>query len=203
MDGISVTMALVDFIPVILFFWAAVILQRELYPRLVKGAYSIMAGGSIMVLIGGSFKALWKLLYALNVCDYVLLDHAFFPLQGPGFLLFFLGLTGIFWKGKGTKVFAAPAVVTTTLPFIIMQIVGLGGAEILLAVMGAKKKRSIPVLFILAFVFMLAMGYLGAKFDGSSSMHWVAQVTNILSMGFFLLGTLQLSKVWRSESAAV
>ena len=62
MDGISVTMALVDFIPVVLFFWAAVILQRELYPRLVKGAYSIMAGGSIMVLIGGCFKALWKLL---------------------------------------------------------------------------------------------------------------------------------------------
>ena len=179
------------------------ILQRELYPRLVKGAYSIMAGGSIMVLIGGCFKALWKLLYALNVCDYVLLDHSFFPLQGPGFLLFFLGLTGIFWKGRETKVFAAPTVVTTTLPFIFMQIVGLGGAEILLAVIGAQKKRSIPVLFILAFVFMLAMGYLGAKFDGSSSMHWVAQLTNILSMDFFLLGTLELSKVWKAEAAAV
>ena len=58
-------------------------------------------------------------------------------------------------------------------------------------------------MFVLAFVFMLAMGYLGAKFDGSSSMHWVAQVTNILSMGFFLLGTLQLSKAWKGESAAV
>lgn len=59
------------------------------------------------------------------------------------------------------------------------------------------------MLFILAFVFMLAMGYLGAKFDGSSSMHWVAQLTNILSMGFFLLGTLELSKVWKAEAAAV
>ena len=96
-----------------------------------------------------------------------------------------------------------PAVVTTTLPFIFMQIVGLGGAEILLAVIGVQKERSIPVLFILAFVFMLAMGYLGAKFDGSSSMHWVAQLTNILSMGFFLLGTLELSKVWKAEAAAV
>lgn len=194
MDGISLTMALVDFIPVALFFWAAVILQRDLYPRLVKGAYSIMAGGSIMVLIGGIFKAGWKLLYALGICDYVLLDHSFFPLQGPGFLLFFLGLTGIFWKGRGTRLPAAPVVVTTTVPFIIMQVVGLGGAEILLAILGAKKNRKIPVLYALSFVFMLAMGYLGAKFDGSSSMHWVAQLTNILSMTAFLLGTVELHK---------
>ena len=34
-------------------------------------------------------------------------------------------------------------------------------------------------------------------------MHWVAQLTTILSMGFFLLGTLELSKVWKAEAAAV
>lgn len=45
-------------------------------------------------------SSLWKILYATGVCDYVLLDHALFTLQGPGFLLFFLGLTGLFWKGE-------------------------------------------------------------------------------------------------------
>lgn len=98
--GITVAMALVDCVPVVLFMAAAVILQRDLYDQLPKGAYSLVAAGSIMAFLGGFMKALWKILYATGVCDYVLLDHALFTLQGPGFLLFFLGLTGLFWKGE-------------------------------------------------------------------------------------------------------
>ena len=56
------------------------------------------------------------------------------------------------------------------------------------------KKKSGAVCFLLAFIFMLGMGYLGAKFDDSSNMHWVAQCTNILSQGSFLLGTWILHK---------
>lgn len=197
--GITVTMAIVDCIPVVLFLAAAIILQRDLYHRLPKGAYSLVAAGSVMAFLGGVFKAGWKLLYALNVCDYVLLDHSLFTLQGPGFLLFFLGLTGLFYrqKPKGTAVYsAAPVVFTSSVPFLVMQVLGLGGAQAVLAVAGARKKNwKIPVLFALSFVFMLGMGYLGAKFDDSSNMHWIAQLTNILSMTAFLLGTICLHGV--------
>ena len=196
--GITVAMALVDCVPVVLFMVAAVILQRDLYDQLPKGAYSLVAAGSIMAFLGGFMKALWKILYATGVCDYVLLDHALFTLQGPGFLLFFLGLTGLFWKGEknassALAAGAAPAATTTSIPFIVMQVVGLGGAQVLLAVTGARRgARLAPVAFAFAFVFMLGMGYLGAKFDDSSSMHWVAQLTNTLSMACFLWGTLML-----------
>lgn len=194
--GITVTMALVDCVPVALFLVAAVILQRDLYDRLPKGAYSLVAAGSIMAFLGGFMKALWKILYATGVADYVLLDHALFTLQGPGFLLFFLGLTGLFWKGEknaASALVGAPVATTTSIPFIVMQVVGLGGAQVLLAVEGARRgRRLVPVAFALAFVFMLGMGYLGAKFDDSSSMHWVAQLTNTLSMACFLWGTLML-----------
>lgn len=194
--GITVTMALVDCVPVALFMVAAVILQRDLYDQLPKGAYSLVAAGSIMAFLGGFMKALWKILYATGVCDYVLLDHALFTLQGPGFLLFFLGLTGLFWKGEknaASALVGAPVATTTSIPFIVMQVVGLGGAQVLLAVEGARRgRRLVPVAFALAFVFMLGMGYLGAKFDDSSSMHWVAQLTNTLSMACFLWGTLML-----------
>lgn len=196
--GITVTMALVDCVPVVLFMVAAVILQRDLYDQLPKGAYSLVAAGSIMAFLGGFMKALWKILYATGVADYVLLDHALFTLQGPGFLLFFLGLTGLFWKGEKNVASAlvagaAPAATTTSIPFIVMQVVGLGGAQVLLAVAGARRgARLAPVAFAFAFVFMLGMGYLGAKFDDSSSMHWVAQLTNTLSMACFLWGALML-----------
>ena len=39
MNGITVPMAVVDFIPVALFFASAVLLQRDLYSKMVKGAF--------------------------------------------------------------------------------------------------------------------------------------------------------------------
>ena len=202
-EGITVAMALVDCVPVALFMVAAVVLMRDLYDRLPKGAYALVAAGSIMAFLGGLMKALWKILYATGVCDYVLLDHALFVLQGPGFLLFFLGLTGLFWKGGSgekdagsrTALAAAPVATTTSIPFIVMQVVGLGGAQVVLAVAGARRGSKLaPVAFALAFVLMLGMGYLGAKFDDSSAVHWMAQLTNTLSMAAFLWGTLLLHK---------
>ena len=78
MNGISVPMAIVDFIPVLLFFITAVILQRDLYYKMSKGAFALLAAGSIMVLIGGIYKAGWKLLYALEICDFQTINNAMF-----------------------------------------------------------------------------------------------------------------------------
>lgn len=196
---ITFAMAFVDCIPVALFLIAAIILQRDLYHVLTKGAYSLVAAGSIMAFTGGAFKAAWKMLYALGVCDYVLLDHSLFTLQGPGFLLFFLGLLGLYLKGgrkEGVTLGSvSPAVVTSSLPFIVLQVIGLGGAQLALGIFGWKKgNKGALALYLTAFVFMLGMGYLGAKFDDSSGMHWIAQLTNVISMSTFLLGTLRMRK---------
>lgn len=138
MNGITVTMALVDFIPVALFFTAAVILLRDLYNKMVKGAYALLASGSILVLIGGIYKATWKILYALEVCDFQALDISFFPMQGPGFILVFLALAGMFTKynrekSKGNnKVLtcAAPIpIYISNLPFVVLQVVGSAGTQ--------------------------------------------------------------------------
>ena len=49
----SVPMAIVDFVPVILFLIGAVILQRELYPLLSKGQFALFAAGTIDVVCAG------------------------------------------------------------------------------------------------------------------------------------------------------
>ena len=204
MNGITVPMAVVDFIPVALFFASAVLLQRDLYSKMVKGAFALLATGSTMVLIGGSFKAGWKILYALGICDYTLLDASFFPLQGPGFLLVFLALVGMFTRYNRRHVLHSVAVVpvyTSTIPFVIMQTVGCAGAQWTLFVMAMlMKKKSAAALFAVSFVFMLGMGYLSATFDDSSSMHWVAQCTNIVSQGALLGGTVILHKAGLAEA---
>lgn len=191
MNGISVTMAIIDFIPVVLFFIATIILQRDLYHKMTKGAYALLATGSYMVLISGIYKALWKILYALNICDFTVLDTSMFPMQAPGFMLVFLALLGMFTKyNKNYLAVTTVPVYMSNLPFIMIQIIGCAGTQVCLAIQSLQmKKTSAAISFVVSFIFMLGMGYLGAKFDDSSSMHWIAQVTNIISQGSFLLGT--------------
>lgn len=80
-------MALVDFIPVALFLTAAVMLQRDLYGKMSKGSFALFAGGTFMVVTAGVFKAVWKLLYALAICDFQRLNQSFLPIQATGFFL--------------------------------------------------------------------------------------------------------------------
>lgn len=198
MEGISVFMALVDFIPVLLFFAAAVLLLKDLYNKMAKGVYALLAAGSLMVLIGGFYKVLWKTLIALAICDYPALDTSLFTFQGPGFLLVFAALVGMFTnKNKNHMVLHSSAipVIVSNMPFIILQIIGCTGVQGSLIAVSVKMKKKAPVVcFILAFIFMMGMGYLGAKFDDSSSMHWLAQCTNIISQGSLFVGVWMLHK---------
>ena len=207
MEGITVTMAIVDFIPVLLFFAAAVILLKDLYNKLVKGAYALLAAGSIMVFIGGFYKALWKFFVGAGICNYPVLEESLFPLQGPGFLLIFAALIGLFTKANRKNVTlhsSALPIVTGILPFLFMQIVGSVGTQAMLVVVSVKMKKKLPVVcFVLSFIFIMAMGYLGAKFDDSSSMNWVAQCTNIVSQGSLLAGVWMLHKAGLGEKDAL
>ena len=195
MNGISVPMAIVDFIPVVLFFISAVILQRDLYNKMSKGAFALLAAGSIMVLIGGIYKASWKILYALNICDFVVLDTSMFPMQAPGFMLVFLSLVTLGNKSNKALAIAAPVAYTSNLIFIIFQVLGLGGTQFILSTKAHKMKKPVAIIcFVISFIFMLGMGYLGSKFDDSSSMHWTAQLTNIISQGALLIGVMIMHK---------
>ncbi|MEA5050568.1 MAG: hypothetical protein VB021_03745 [Oscillospiraceae bacterium] len=196
MKDVTVLMALVDFVPVALFFAAAVLLQRALYNKMVKGAFALLAAGSILVFAGGAYKALWKILYALGVCDYTLLEHSLFPMQGLGFLLVFLSLAGMFTKyNRGAVLPAVVPVYAGSLPFLIFQVLGCAGMQwCLFAVALRMRRRPAAALFVLAFVSMLCMGYLSAKFDGSAAMNWLAQGVNIVSNGALLAGVILLDR---------
>lgn len=92
MNDFSLPLALFDFIPVILFTATSVILMRDLYIKMSKGAFALFAAGSFDIISAGALKALYKLLYALVVCNFTALDEVFFPLQSLGFMLSGLGL---------------------------------------------------------------------------------------------------------------
>jgi len=196
----SVPMALVDFIPVILFIISAITLQRGLYYRMSKGAFAVFSAGTIMVICAGIFKASWKLLYGAGICDFARLNQAFFPMQSVGFLLAGIAVIAmVFFKQDpaGEKLYAAgvPAVFSGTIIFIIAMVLGSLGLCGGLAIESKRRgKTKSAILFILTFIFLLMMGYLGTKDFAKPSMNWIGECVNLVGQVFFLLAAKDLVK---------
>ncbi len=197
MKDFSVSMALVDYVPVILFALAALLLQRDLYNKMSKGAFALFAAGTIDIICAGALKATYKLLYAAGACDFEALDHMFFPVQSIGFLLAGLGLVAMLCFNQKEKLAAAalPPVFSGTFLFVGLMVAGLGAMSTVLCILAAKlqKKRYIPI-FVLAFVCSLCMGYLSSKDFDRASMNWIAECVNVLGQGSLFAGTWLLHK---------
>lgn len=199
----TVSLALVDYIPVVLFLISAIILQRDFYNKMSKGAFALFAAGSLMIFFAGFYKATWKLLFCAGLCDFEKLSQTFMPMQSTGYLLIAVSLLAMFFfpQGKGAAFsVAAPAVFSGTFLFIPMMCAGIGVLCAALSVLAAKlKKKGLIFLFVLSFVAMLAMGYLASQDFADPKMNWIAEGVNVLGQGTLLLGACRLHKAGLAE----
>ena len=193
----TIPMALVDYIPVVFFALTAVLLMRNLYLAMSKGAFALLAAGTLMITAAGFFKATWKLLYAANICDFEALNRCFFPMQSTGFLLCGVAMVALLCFRQNPKALsvAAPAVFSGTMIFVAMMVLGALGLCVSLTVIALRmKKKGAAVLFILAFVFMMMMGYLSSKDFAEPMMNWMAEGVNVIGQGMLLSATCILNK---------
>ena len=195
MYDVSVPMALTDFLPVFLFGISAVLMQRDLYSKMPKYAFACLAAGSVDAFVAGFLKALWKLLYALGVCDFHVLNTMFLPTQSLGLLLTGLGIILMLTQPKKAALAVAPPLFTGTFVFVGMMVLGLGGMCAGLSVLAAKlkKKAMIPV-FVLCFFCYMAMGYLASRDSASAAVNWAEQGVNTLGQLLLLTGVWVLHK---------
>lgn len=195
MNDFSISMAVLDFIPVFLFGQGAAILMRDLYNKMSKASFALFAAGSINVFSAGLLKALWKLLYAAGICDFSALDAMFFPVQSIGFLLAGGGMIVMFLKRKSVMLSVAPPVFRGTFLFVGLMVAGLGCMDGSLCWFAKKMKtyRAI-ILFVTAFLCSLCMGYLSSQDFTKSFMNWLAEIINTCGQGAFLLGVVLLDK---------
>lgn len=197
MKDFSVSMALVDYIPVLFFAVAAVILMRDLYNKMSKGAFALFAAGTINIVCAGALKATYKLLYAAGICDFEALNHMFFPVQSIGFMLAGVGIIALICckQSKNTLLAVAPPVFTGTFVFVGLMVVGLGLMDVALCVISAKmKKPALIVFFVISFICSLCMGYLSSQDFAQASMNWIAEGVNIVGQGALLAGVMSLHK---------
>ena len=196
MYNFTVPMALMDYLPVIFFGITAVLLLRDLYNKMFKGAYSLLAAGCVNVFMAGFCKATWKLLYAANICDFVVLEKMFLPVNSLGLLFVGLSLIGmLLWKRRSAMLTAAPVVFSGSVLFIAMMVVGLGGMCASLSVVAAKmKKAPVIALLVLSFVCAMGMGYMSSQDSTLAWVNWAEQSINTVSQLCMMLGVIVLHK---------
>ena len=197
MKDFSVSMALVDYIPVFCFAAAAVLLMRDLYNKMSKGAFALFAAGSINIICAGALKATYKLLYASAVCDFEALNNMFFPVQSIGFLLAGIGILAMVChkQAKSAAFVVVPPVFSGTFVFVALMVAGLGLMDAVLCILSVRlKKAGVIALFALSFICSLCMGYLSSRDFAEASMNWIAEGVNIVGQGGFLAGVIWLHR---------
>lgn len=195
MKDFSVSMALVDFIPVICFAIAAIFLQRDMYNKMSKGAFALFAAGTINITCAGALKATYKLLYAAGVCDFEALNAMFFPVQSIGFLLAGIGVIATVTHKQSATLAVAPPAFSGTFVFVGLMVAGLGLMDVGLCIIAAKmQKPRLIIFFVISFVCSLCMGYLSSQDFANAAMNWIAEGVNVVGQGLFLLGAYLLHK---------
>ncbi len=108
MEGFTVSLALVDAIPVLL-FGASMILVAG------KFGHPLFIAGAVISTLAGCFKVAWKLILGLWKKDLRWLNKPFVPMQATGFLCmltsFVLGFGGIRWGAVLSGIVSLPAIV--------------------------------------------------------------------------------------------
>lgn len=200
MYNFTIPMALMDFVPVLCFGYAAALLQRDLYDKMGKSHFALFAAGTINIFAAGFLKALWKLLYAANICDFAALNTMFLPVQSIGFLLAGMGIVGMMTSRKKAMLAVAPPLFSGSVIFILMMVLGLGSICTCLSILAVKmKKKGAMVLFILAFLCSMGMGAMSGQDSTQAWVNWAEQTINCVGQGLLMLGVIALDKAGLKE----
>ena len=191
----SVPMAIVDYVPVILFGIACFILMKSFTKDMNKAQFALFSAGTINVFVAGFLKATYKLLYAANICDFDSLNKMFFPVQSIGFLLAGISMIWYVLKNKKLYMLSTPPVFSGTFLFVGFMCGGLLLLDTALCIIAKRMKKPwLIALFVVSFVSSLGMGYLSSKNFAEAAMNWIAEGVNILGQGILLAGVLLLNK---------
>ena len=200
MYNFTVPMALMDFVPVFFFGYAAALLQQDLYGKMRKSHFALFAAGTVNIFAAGFLKALWKLLYAANICDFHALNTMFLPVQSIGFLLAGLGIVLMMAGRKQAALAVAPPLFSGSVIFIMMMVLGLGSICTVLSILAVKlKKKYAAIVFILAFLCSMGMGAMAGQDATQAWVNWVEQGINCVGQGLLLWGVVVLDKAGLKE----
>lgn len=200
METYPISLALFDFIPNFFFLTGAFFLAKTTLICSGPGYARLLMAGASLVFLGGFFKALWKLIYAAQWADIRWMSDVQFLLLGIGFLMIFLSVLRMVRKPKNNL---PPAMflgaIPVKIPLIFLTTTTSLGAEGILTYIAFQRKLNWAAAgFIVGVLGILAMGALAGA-EQSVAMQWVAEATNTIGQGGFMLGNLLLYRDFKKR----
>lgn len=206
----TLPLALLDFVPVFLSAIGFIYLIRLAFSILPDQGRIAFLGGTLIV-VGGFFKALWKLLMAVsnNTMDIGWMDDGLFVFLTPGYLMFAWSMWQVARSVQGKRIFGAwfiPSLISflalgtscylfISLPespawervLLTLTVLANFVSGILLITFAFRQKLpKAGWLFLLNLVGVFALNGL-ARTSQTISIHWVDESINTLScLGFMI-----------------
>ncbi len=195
-------MALLDFVPVTLFFTGSFLVGKDLKKQMNIASRILYCTGIFFVTAAGTLKALYKLIYAIGVGDIKFMNGQFFPNEAFGFL--FAGAGLLISLGKEKKRQNTTYALLPTGALVGMIIVGMGAMYAVLCKHASRLgKPLVIVLYVVSFFLSVFMGYLSSHDFDSALMNWIAQAINTVSQICFFAGCMILHKNGLGEKETI
>lgn len=182
----SLALSIFDFLPNIAFLAGMFYLNRWVRIQGTRQNGLFMLSGSMLVFWGGFLKAVWKLLFTLELGNIVWMSESQFILLAPGFFLMLISALGMVSQTQ-RKVLAAMAV--WKIPFLaIMTLSSLGLHAALIFIASRKRLWLTAVLFLISIFCMLSMAGM-ASMEQTVLQQWIEQGVNSLGQIAFATGS--------------
>lgn len=185
-------LCLLDFVPNLAFLVGAYYLVR--WVRLTSTLLSVVAmiAGSSLVFLGGTLKAIWKLLYTMGMGDFWLLSELQFILLAPGFLAM---LASVLLVLKQERKSWKPGLLTMApwkIPLLATMTLGSLGLQGILSYIAFRRKAYVAAaMYIVAILCMLGLAGL-ASGERSIARQWIEEGINTTGQIAFALGSYLL-----------
>lgn len=197
----SIELCLLDFVPNLAFLVGALFLVRMARLARVRRGAGLMLTGTLLIFLGGTLKAIWKLVYTTGVGDVRIFSEAQFALLAPGFLLLLASLVALtrgdrFVAGaRGRPIVLALAVWKIPL-LIVTTLCSIGAYGLLTYLAFRRGTRLAAALFILAVICLFAMSGM-ADSEQTVARQWIEQGINSAGQSAFAVGSFLVYRTYR------
>ena len=198
------SLAIFDFVPVFAFLAGAFFLVRTGLICGGKSSGRMLIGGSLLVFLGGFFKATWKILYTLQIADIQWMSEGQFIFSGIGFLGIFVGVLYMV-RGRNVKTpndgndNVVASIAPWKIPFLFLMTLTSLGAEGILAYLSFKRGvRKAAIGFVIGVMGLLAMGAL-ASTEQTLAMQWIEESVNTIGQIGFMFGNIFLYQDFKTR----
>jgi len=194
-----VLLAIYDFVPVFAFLVGAYFLVRIAQMVRGKTCAALVLVGLVLVFAGGFLKATWKLLETTSGVDIGWMSEAQFILHAPGFLALLIAVIMLIRAQKRLTIAPLLVMAVWKIPLLAVLTITSLAAQALLAYISIRRKAFFAgVLFIMAFLGLLAMGGM-ASGEQTIARQWIEETVNAFAQVTFAVGSGLLYQNYKKD----